>query len=54
MSSDYYGPQAYRPDQIPPQRRQIEDRNRSWFNKKLDMRLPWGNTQEVAPFSLQR
>ncbi|MEQ5837595.1 hypothetical protein [Marinobacter sp. NFXS9] len=54
MTENYYGPQAYRSDQIPEQKRQVADPGRSWFNRKFDMRLPWGRTEEVAPQSLRK
>ncbi|TBW53355.1 hypothetical protein EZI54_15345 [Marinobacter halodurans] len=50
MTENYYGPQAYRSDRIPEQKRQVSDPGRSWFNRKFDMRLPWGQTEEVAPY----
>ncbi|BAV77933.1 hypothetical protein PCAU_5724 [Pseudomonas chlororaphis subsp. aurantiaca] len=45
----YYGPDAYRPDQIPEQAVSTE---RGWLSKFSGTRLPWGNTQEVAPDSI--
>jgi hypothetical protein len=53
MSSSYYAPTAYRSDQIPNQPPSAE---RSWIRRFAKVRLPWGNTQEVAPdgFLLER
>ncbi|MEQ5837593.1 hypothetical protein [Marinobacter sp. NFXS9] len=53
MTENYYGPCAYRSDRIPEQKRQVADPGRSWFNRKFDMRLPWGRTEEVAPLSFR-
>jgi hypothetical protein len=44
--TDTYAPTAYRPDRIPQQQPSAE---RSWLGKFAKMRLPWGNTQELAP-----
>ncbi|TBW53356.1 hypothetical protein EZI54_15350 [Marinobacter halodurans] len=54
MTENYYGPQAYRSDRVPEQKRQVADPGRSWFNRKFDMRLPWGRTEEVAPLSFRK
>ncbi len=48
MKTDTYAPTAYRPDRIPRQQPSTE---RSWLGKFAKMRLPWGNTQELAPAS---
>lgn len=48
MKTDTYAPTAYRPDRIPRQQPSAE---RSWLGKFAKMRLPWGNTQELAPIS---
>lgn len=49
---DYYGPMAYRPDQIPDQPPQTEDHHRSWLTRRTSIRLPWGHTQEVVPLRI--
>ena len=41
-----YAPTAYRPDRIPEQAPSTE---RSWLKKLGRVRLPWGNTLELAP-----
>jgi hypothetical protein len=46
MKTETYAPTAYRPDRIPRQQPSAE---RSWLGKFAKMRLPWGNTQELAP-----
>jgi hypothetical protein len=46
MKTDAYAPTAYRPDRIPQQQPSAE---RSWLGKFAKIRLPWGNTQELAP-----
>ncbi|WP_158704656.1 hypothetical protein [Ectopseudomonas mendocina] len=48
MKTDTYAPTAYRPDRIPRQQPSAE---RSWLGKFAKMRLPWGNTRELAPAS---
>lgn len=54
MNENYYGPQAYHPDRIPQQQRQAFGSGRSWLNRKFDMRMPWGGTDEVAPLSFRK
>lgn len=46
MKTETYHTTAYRPDRIPRQQPSAE---RSWLGKFAKMRLPWGNTQELAP-----
>ncbi|WP_083272660.1 hypothetical protein [Pseudomonas sp. ENNP23] len=41
-----YAPTAYRPDRIPDQ---APAARRPWNLRLATLRLPWGNTQEVAP-----
>jgi len=50
MTDSYYGPHAYDEHCVPTQKRQTADPGRSWFNRTFDMRLPWGATDEVAPY----
>ncbi|AZC33975.1 hypothetical protein C4K38_6060 [Pseudomonas chlororaphis subsp. piscium] len=45
----YYGSDAYRLDRVPEQTASTE---RGWLSKFSGTRLPWGNTQEVAPDSI--
>ncbi|MBP5127102.1 hypothetical protein [Pseudomonas protegens] len=45
----YYGPTAYSPSDVPDQPTPIEQ---SWLLKFSGVRLPWGNTQDVAPDSI--
>ncbi|WP_353844185.1 hypothetical protein [Pseudomonas sp. SK3(2021)] len=45
----YYGSEAYRLDRIPEQTASTE---RGWLSKFSGTRLPWGDTQEVAPDSI--
>lgn len=49
IQRDYYGPLAYRSDQIPTVTRKVNDLARPWFNRKFDMRLPWGGAENVVP-----
>ncbi|WP_347903507.1 hypothetical protein [Pseudomonas purpurea] len=42
----HYGITTYCPADIPDQ---AESAERSWFSKFSGTRLPWGNTQDVAP-----
>lgn len=46
MNTVTYAPTAYRPDRIPAQ---LPSSERSWLKKMGRVRLPWGNTQELAP-----
>jgi len=46
---EYYGPFAYRPVSIPPQKNQTEELNRTGLDRSASLRLPWGNTREVMP-----
>src|SRR5690554_7098475 len=46
MNTIIYAPTAYRPDRIPAQ---LPSSERSWLKKMGRVRLPWGNTQELAP-----
>ena len=46
MNLEAYAYTAYRPDRIPEQPPATE---RSWLKKLGRVRLPWGNTQELAP-----
>ncbi|WP_462380879.1 hypothetical protein [Pseudomonas sp. Marseille-QA0892] len=46
-----YTPSAYRPDRIPQQQPSAE---RSWLGKFAKMRLPWGDSQDLAPASFFR
>ncbi|MGN5520118.1 hypothetical protein VF673_14720 [Halopseudomonas sp. Lyrl_26] len=46
MNTITYAPTAYRPDRIPAQ---LPSSERSWLKKMGRVRLPWGNTQELAP-----
>src|SRR5690554_193911 len=46
MNTLTYAPTAYRPDRIPAQ---LPSSERSWLKKMGRVRLPWGNTQELAP-----
>src|SRR5690606_14137059 len=46
MNTLTYAPTAYRPDRIPAQ---LPSSERSWLKKMGRIRLPWGNTQELAP-----
>lgn len=46
MKTVAYTPTVYRPDRIPEQPPSTE---RSWLKKLGRVRLPWGNTQELAP-----
>src|SRR5690606_39174188 len=48
MNTLTYAPTAYRPDRIPAQ---LPSNERSWLKKMGRVRLPWGNTQELAPAS---
>ncbi|QBM18821.1 hypothetical protein MARI_29640 [Marinobacter sp. JH2] len=45
----HYGPFAYRPESIPPQKNQTEELNRTGLDRSASLRLPWGNTREVMP-----
>jgi|TARA_R110000851_G_scaffold327181_2_gene496460 hypothetical protein len=54
MTDSYYGPHAYDEHGVPNQQRQTVDPGRSWINRKFDMRLPWGLTEEVAPQSFRK
>src|SRR5690554_8229051 len=49
MNTVIYAPTAYRPDRIPAQ---LPSSERSWLKKMGRIRLPWGNTQELAPVRL--
>ena len=49
MNTITYAPTAYRPDRIPAQ---LPSSERSWLKKMGRIRLPWGNTQELAPVRL--
>src|SRR5690606_41542190 len=46
MNTVTYAPTAYRPDRIPAQ---LPSSERSWLKNMGRVRLPWGNTQELAP-----
>src|SRR5690554_3306514 len=46
---EYYGPFAYRPDSIPPQKNQTEELNRTGLDRSASLRLPWGKTRDVMP-----
>ncbi|MFP3979751.1 hypothetical protein, partial [Marinobacter sp. KMM 10035] len=48
-ASTHYGPFAYRPDSIPPQKNQTEELNRTGLDRSASLRLPWGNTRDVMP-----
>src|SRR5690554_6352066 len=48
-ASEYYGPFAYRPDSIPPQKNQTEELNRTGLDRSASLRLPWGKTRDVMP-----
>lgn len=47
----YYGQEAYKPDNIPGQ---SESAERSWFLKFSGVHLPWGSTQEVVPIRIMQ
>nr|WP_275926985.1 hypothetical protein [Pseudomonas sp. 3MA1] len=49
IEPSYYGEVAYNPRKIPDQPVSGE---RSWLLKFSGVRLPWGNTQDVAPDSI--
>ena len=46
MNTITYAPTAYRPDRIPAQ---LPSSERPWLKRTGRVRLPWGNTQELAP-----
>ena len=48
MDQPYYARTAYNPATVPNQPTSVE---RSWIKRFAKVRLPWGNTQEVAPES---
>ncbi|WP_375176265.1 hypothetical protein [Marinobacter mobilis] len=49
---NYYGPNAYTPESIPPQPDKTEELHRNWESKLgVWMRLPWGGTEEIVPLT---